>query len=73
MVANVLKIQNLHFQTHNYVFQIKQDEITDPLCSSVCPTQVHFEDITSAAFKIKSGVLVTPCMVSVCGRCHTSG
>jgi len=46
------------------VQKIMQDEITDPMCSSVCPTQVHFEDITSAAFKIKSGVLVTPCMRS---------
>jgi len=59
--------------SHNYVLQITQDELADPMCSSVCPTKVQFEDITSAAFKIKSGVLVTPCMVSVCERCHTSG
>ncbi|PNF22306.1 L-threonine ammonia-lyase [Cryptotermes secundus] len=46
------------------LLDVTTDDITDPLCSSVSPVQLHFEDITSAAFKIKSGVLVTPCMRS---------
>lgn len=46
----------------------KKDKVTsdliDPLCSSINPQKIQFEDITSAAFKVKQGVLVTPCMKS---------
>ncbi|CAB3367256.1 Hypothetical predicted protein [Cloeon dipterum] len=36
----------------------------DPWCNASNPHQLHFEDITSAAFKVKNGILVTPCMKS---------
>jgi hypothetical protein len=36
----------------------------DPWCSATSPHRLNFEDITSAAFKVKNGILVTPCMVS---------
>ncbi|XP_047102892.1 L-threonine ammonia-lyase [Schistocerca piceifrons] len=36
----------------------------DPLCSEETPHQLHFEEVTSAAFKIKSGVMYTPCVKS---------
>ncbi|XP_059470892.1 L-threonine ammonia-lyase [Neocloeon triangulifer] len=36
----------------------------DPWCSANTPQLLHFEDITSAAFKVKNGILVTPCMKS---------
>lgn len=45
----------------------------DPWCNASSPHRLHFEDITSAAFKVKNGILVTPCMVSRVGifsDCH---
>lgn len=39
------------------------DENTDPNCSAESPYKLKFEEITSAAFKIKNGVVVTPCKV----------
>ncbi|XP_066992529.2 L-threonine ammonia-lyase isoform X2 [Anabrus simplex] len=41
-----------------------QEELADPFCLANNPVQLQFEDITSAAFKIKSGVMVTPCIRS---------
>lgn len=35
----------------------------DPMCDADNPTKLQFEDVTSAAFKIKGGILSTPCMV----------
>lgn len=32
------------------------------------PHKITFEDITSAAFKIKSGIINTPCVVSTCNN-----
>lgn len=40
----------------------------DPMCDADNPTRLQFEDVTSAAFKIKGGILSTPCMLS-----HLSG
>lgn len=37
---------------------------TDPFCNPDEPHVIQFEDITSAAFKIKSGVVLTPCIKS---------
>ncbi|KAK6618092.1 hypothetical protein RUM44_002534 [Polyplax serrata] len=36
----------------------------DPLCDPNAPRTIHFEDVTSAAFMIKHGILTTPCMKS---------
>ncbi|XP_071439073.1 L-threonine ammonia-lyase [Hetaerina americana] len=40
------------------------EALVDPWCSSTKPQKIMFEDITSAAFKVKQGILVTPCMKS---------
>ncbi|XP_057655967.1 L-threonine dehydratase catabolic TdcB isoform X1 [Diorhabda carinulata] len=40
----------------------------DPLCNSKLPVRVTFEEITSAAYKIRSGIVYTPCT-----RSHMSG
>ncbi|XP_063219212.1 L-threonine ammonia-lyase isoform X2 [Bacillus rossius redtenbacheri] len=41
-----------------------RNEYVDPFCCSEKPQKLQFSDITSAAFKIKTGVMVTPCMKS---------
>ncbi|KAK5647924.1 hypothetical protein RI129_002816 [Pyrocoelia pectoralis] len=38
-----------------------EEIIQDPFCDPDKPLKITFEDITSAAFKIKSGVIRTPC------------
>ncbi|KAJ9576257.1 hypothetical protein L9F63_006856, partial [Diploptera punctata] len=43
---------------------VTTEDNSDPMCSSSNPIKLNFEDITSAAFKIKSGVICTPCMKS---------
>lgn len=40
-------------------------DIIDPYCIENQPQKITFEDITSAAFKIKSGIIKTPCVVSI--------
>lgn len=42
--------------------------IVDPNCVAENPYRVTFQDITSAAFLIKSGIECTPCTVSVASR-----
>lgn len=37
------------------------ENLIDPLCNPASPKIIHFEDVTSAAFKIKNGVRNTPC------------
>lgn len=39
-------------------------DIEDPNCLETNPLKLTFEDITSAAYKIKDGVLKTACVVS---------
>ncbi|XP_011149389.1 uncharacterized protein LOC105189156 isoform X2 [Harpegnathos saltator] len=39
-------------------------ELIDPCCVEDQPQKITFEDITSAAFKIKSGIICTPCVKS---------
>ncbi|XP_076637263.1 serine racemase isoform X3 [Colletes latitarsis] len=41
-----------------------EESLVDPVCLKVNPQQIMFEDITSAAFKIKFGVVNTPCVRS---------
>lgn len=38
--------------------------MTDPFCLESNPRKLKFADITSAAYKIKDGIVLTPCMVS---------
>lgn len=40
------------------------DEFTDPFCNADNPQIITFQDVTSAAFKIKNGIEYTPCPVS---------
>ena len=37
--------------------------VDDPSCNPDRPLKVTFEEITSAAYKIKSGIINTPCSV----------
>ncbi|KAI5726946.1 hypothetical protein M8J76_011655 [Diaphorina citri] len=39
-------------------------EMYDPFCLESSPRQLKFADITSAAYKIKDGIVLTPCMKS---------
>lgn len=41
------------------------DEIEDPFCNANNPLKITFQDVTSAAFMIKSGVELTPCPVNL--------
>ncbi|KAF2900157.1 hypothetical protein ILUMI_06024 [Ignelater luminosus] len=41
--------------------ETEDEGLEDPFCNPNNPHQITFEDITSAAFKIKSGVVRTPC------------
>ncbi|CAD1468883.1 unnamed protein product [Heterotrigona itama] len=40
------------------------EELSDPYCVEESPNKITFEDITSAAFKIKCGIINTPCVKS---------
>lgn len=42
----------------------EEEELTDPFCTEDNPHKITFEDITSAAFKIKCGIQNTPCVKS---------
>lgn len=49
----------------NRVIQVsEEDEVEDPYCLEERPIKLTFEDITSAAYKIKDGVLKSACTVS---------
>jgi len=43
---------------------LEEDEVEDPNCLESNPLKLTFEDITSAAYKIKNGVIKTACSVS---------
>lgn len=40
------------------------DEFIDPACDPRHPQDVHFSDISSAAFNIRDGIIRSPCTVS---------
>ena len=42
---------------------MKENELVDPFCVEDQPQILTFEDVSSAAFKIKGGVINTPCVV----------
>lgn len=39
------------------------EEIEDPFCDPLNPKTVGFEDITAASFRIRNGIIRTPCDV----------
>uniref|UniRef100_A0A182M857 Serine racemase n=1 Tax=Anopheles culicifacies TaxID=139723 RepID=A0A182M857_9DIPT len=41
-----------------------EPEIVDPFCNADNPQIITFQDVTSAAFKIRKGVELTPCVKS---------
>ncbi|CAK9813422.1 L-threonine ammonia-lyase [Anthophora quadrimaculata] len=49
---------NDHNSFHN------DNELIDPFCVEENPHKITFEDISSAAFKIKGGIINTPCVKS---------
>lgn len=56
-----------HAVTANHIqfyLQVPEQEYEDPFCVPGKPSVVQFADITSAAFKIRDGIVRTPCMVS---------
>ncbi|XP_053984762.1 L-threonine ammonia-lyase isoform X2 [Hylaeus volcanicus] len=48
----------------NFSVQDNVEPLVDPFCVEENPQKITFEDITSAAFKIKCGVVNTPCVRS---------
>ena len=46
---------NMTFQTIDF----------DPMCDKDHPQRISFEDVSAAAFRIKSGIIKTPCVVSI--------
>lgn len=56
-----VSMENNEFE--EFVSDVEQD-IVDPHCVAENPYKVTFQDITSAAFMIKSGIECTPCTVS---------
>ncbi|XP_017778881.1 PREDICTED: L-threonine ammonia-lyase isoform X2 [Nicrophorus vespilloides] len=44
--------------------EVDDEVYEDPACNANNPQTIGFEDITSAAFKIKNGVITTPCTKS---------
>jgi hypothetical protein len=40
---------------------VSDDVLFDPMCDPANPKVVQFQDISAAAFKIKSGIMMTPC------------
>ncbi|KZC06262.1 L-threonine dehydratase catabolic TdcB, partial [Dufourea novaeangliae] len=44
--------------------QNNEEQLVDPFCVEENPQKITFEDITSAAFKIKCGIINTPCVRS---------
>lgn len=36
----------------------------DPMCDKENPQKISFEDVSAAAFRIQSGIIKTPCVVS---------
>ena len=40
---------------------VSDDVLFDPMCDPANPKTIQFQDISAAAFKIKSGIMMTPC------------
>lgn len=47
-----------------YEENVKEEPITDVFCDPANPKKVQFQDVSAAAYKIKSGIMRTPCTVS---------
>lgn len=50
--------------TTNGTAAATEPEIVDPFCNADSPQIITFQDVTSAAFKIRKGVELTPCVKS---------
>lgn len=49
---------------NKFLLQESEDSIEDPVCNPHRPVKISFEEITSAAYRVRSGILNTPCIVS---------
>lgn len=45
--------------------EIKPEDLVDKFCDPKNPTRISFNDISAAAYRIKGGVEITPCTVSI--------
>lgn len=57
------KFEKLNKPTVRFTGDSETKELEDPFCDPKNPRIITFHDITSAAFKIKSGIEITPCPV----------
>lgn len=48
---------------YSYKQENEDEGFQDPFCRAEQPQVIRFEEVTSAAFKIKSGIVRTPCIV----------
>ena len=62
---DIEKFEKLNKPTVRFTGDSETTELEDPFCNPKNPHIITFHDITSAAFKIKSGIEVTPCPVSI--------
>ncbi|KAI5732067.1 hypothetical protein M8J77_020702 [Diaphorina citri] len=61
---NFLQISKMDCKMRIKLNESKSTEMYDPFCLESSPRQLKFADITSAAYKIKDGIVLTPCMKS---------
>lgn len=47
-----------------FIKMVAESSIEDPMCNADNPLKISFEDVSSAAFRIKGGVRKTLCVVS---------
>merc|ERR1712137_954748 len=63
-----------HIQTEEFSDEAQPaEELFDPWCDPANPQVIQFQDISAAAFKIKSGIMMTPCTrshISSMTGCH---
>ena len=56
-----LDIPQIQTQEENSSEVISDEVLFDPWCDPSNPRVIQFQDISAAAFKIKSGIMMTPC------------
>ncbi len=47
-----------------------EEEIKDPWCDPENPRVLHFEEISAAAYRIRDGIVRTPCDVGTTWSCY---
>lgn len=57
-LKDTVATMNLH------ALDIQPEDMFDEFCDPAKPVKVAFNDISAAAYRIKGGVYITPCVVS---------